>query len=113
MRILLPEQQRFTDFGICQRGRTNCGLARAQGRVGVGPENSKKGLQAGQNTGQLKMDFRFVRPGGECADDPGLAVQMSEDLSGRRPFRILGAAWTSTEQRGNSRAIQACDAWTK
>jgi PAS domain S-box-containing protein len=66
-----------------------------------------EGAASGANTGQLKMDFRFVRPGGEVRWMTWIGrADFREDQSGRRPFRILGACLDITEQREISRRIQ-------
>jgi PAS domain S-box-containing protein len=55
---------------------------------------------SGTNTGQVKMDFRFVRPGGEVRWLTWIArADCREDQSGRRPFRILGACLDITERK--------------
>ncbi|MGA7325346.1 MAG: PAS domain S-box protein [Rhodomicrobium sp.] len=55
---------------------------------------------SGKNTGQLKMDFRFVRPGGEVRWMTWIGrVDFRENQSSRRPFRILGACLDITERK--------------
>ncbi len=55
---------------------------------------------SGTNTGQLKMDFRFVRPGGEVRWMTWIGrADFREDQSGRRLFRILGACLDITDRK--------------
>jgi PAS domain S-box-containing protein len=55
---------------------------------------------SGTTSGELKMDFRFVRPGGEVRWMTWLGrTEFSEEPSGRRPSRILGCCLDITERK--------------
>jgi PAS domain S-box-containing protein len=55
---------------------------------------------SGTSTGQVKMDFRFVRPGGEVRWMTWLGrTEPSENHSGRKPSRILGCCLDITERK--------------
>jgi PAS domain S-box-containing protein len=59
-----------------------------------------EGAASGTNTGQVKMDFRFVRPGGEVRWMTWIGrADFRDDQYGGKPFRILGCCLDITERK--------------
>jgi PAS domain S-box-containing protein len=59
-----------------------------------------EGAASGTNTGQVKMDFRFVRPGGEVRWMTWIGrADFRHDQYGGKPFRILGCCLDITERK--------------
>ncbi len=66
-----------------------------------------EGAASGTNTGQVKMDFRFVRPGGEVRWMTWIGRPDFRDYQpSRRPFRILGCCLDITERKRHEDQIR-------
>jgi PAS domain S-box-containing protein len=62
---------------------------------------------SGAGRGQIKGDFRFVRPGGEIRWMAWTGrVEFRDEPSGRTPFRIVGACVDITEQKQAEAALR-------
>src|SRR5258706_4394214 len=65
-----------------------------------------EGAASGTSIGEVKMDFRFVRPGGEVRWMTWIRrADFREDQSGRRPYRILGCCLDITERKRHEEQI--------
>jgi PAS domain S-box-containing protein len=66
-----------------------------------------KAAADGENGGRLKMDFRFVRPGGEVRWMTWLArVLFREEAAGRAPVKMVGACLDITDRKRDEERIR-------
>ena len=62
---------------------------------------------SGSGAGQIKMDFRFVRPGGEIRWMTWMGrVDFRQGAAGREPFRIAGACVDITDRKRAEEALR-------
>ncbi|MGA7325993.1 MAG: PAS domain S-box protein [Rhodomicrobium sp.] len=101
-----PELAKMLGFPGVQKARIEHALARVHRDDVEHVQRSFQEAADGRNGGQLKMEFRYVRPGGEIRWMTWIGrTDFRQGPRGAIPFRLVGACLDITDRKGQEEQI--------